>query len=517
MTADDRRVAVDDVQRIVLRGLPGRGRGAWRHSQQILIAFGSDPSAAPWHFLNLLMHDRLCGGSYWPHRAAEQEPPLVQVSLGLTRRGLERLEVPAHVMRCLALKAPAFWQGPALRAARHLGMTGANAPERWLAAFETDTLHAVLSLHANDQAQLQAAGQHIQDMACRSGLNCTLLIRAQALEPNRTQPGQRVHFGYLDGLSRVGIQGWTQGSSNRPLPREMHAAGEFVLGHPQNSGADRWVAGPGQRVWPKEVRDFFRNASFGVLQQIEQRARAFEDFVQTASRSTCLSADQIKAKLCGRTVDGQALAAPPGADITAEFDYATDRKGTACPLGSHIRRMNPREHAGLSGAGTAQRAVHRGGLAHDSQPRPLLRRGMPYGKALEAGEDDGCEEPDAPPQPRRGLMAQFFCANLEDQYEHLLGEWAERVPLGSGHRRQARDPLIGAHAPLDGAFEIPQPGALPPLRLTGLQAFTRTMGVAYLFYPSVSTLRGIAARRRWTPDDARDEGSDGACPGDAKR
>ena len=48
--------------------------------------------------------------------------------------------------------------------------------------------------------------------------------------------------------------------------------------------------------------------------------------------------------------------------------------------------------------------------------RPLIRRGMPYGPKFD-------QEPDAP----RGLLGLFFCASLEDQFEHLLIEWGSAI------------------------------------------------------------------------------------------
>jgi signal transduction histidine kinase len=42
---------------------------------------------------------------------------------------------------------------------------------------------------------------------------------------------------------------------------------------------------------------------------------------------------------------------------------------------------------------------------------------------------------DSPVNEPRGLMGQFFCASIEDQYEHLVGQWADRVPLASADRK----------------------------------------------------------------------------------
>ena len=142
---------------------------------------------------------------------------------------------------------------------------------------------------------------------------------------------------------------------------------------------------------------------------------------------------------------------------------------------------------------------------------------MPYGPEWKADKAvDGKYPAD---EISRGLIGQFFCASIESQFEHLLGEWADRVPLGSPAEGGARDPLIGAHAPGDGPFEIPRPKEPndprkkpDPLRLTGLLPFTRTVGAAYLFYPSRTTLCGIANEKYWSQDlrdsdnDSTDEG-----------
>ena len=72
--------------------------------------------------------------------------------------------------------------------------------------------------------------------------------------------------------------------------------------------------------------------------------------------------------------------------------------------------------------------------------------------------------------------------------------------MGSADRGGARDPLIGAHDSSDGAFEIPLPNQHAPLRLKGFPALTRTRGLAYLFYPSLRTLQGIADNSLWGLD-----------------
>ena len=489
---------LEDVQRIVLRGTP------WLAARHLLIGFDGQP---PLHGLaRLLQTMRIT--------AAGDTKPTVQFSLGFTRRGLEGAAVPDHVLACFAMKSPAFWAGAAKRAAGQLGLVQDSAPDLWAPGFAFEHLDAVLSLHGDDERVLARSAGEVEDMlkGRLPRISVALLPATTVLPPpeglaeaeaqapaaaaaqgRRRRRDQWVHFGFLDGLSRVGIRGATaQTDWQKCDPSSRHEAGEFVLGHAQDSGANPWVAGPGLRVWPEEVRSFFHNGSFGVLQQVQQDVAAFERYVTQVASAEKLHPDEVKAKLCGRTPAGRPLAVPHQPDPHADFGYAGDPDGHGCPFGSHIRRMNPRLHRPAELPPQQGPALAVEGLAHFRRSRPLLRRGMPYGPAW--------NEKEPAPGLDRGLIGQFFCASIEDQFEHLLGQWAERVPIGSPDGGGARDPLIGAHGPGDGPFEIPQPGH-SPRRLHGLRPFTRTRGVAYLFYPSLTTLEGLVDERLWLPED----------------
>lgn len=459
----------ENVQRIVLCGK------VWEAARHLVLSFPQ--GSRPLGFLCGLKTKNL-----WPTPARMPESR-VQVSLGFSRRGLERALVPLNVLARLALKAPAFSAGAALRANSQLGASGCNVPDAWDKAFGFMTLDAVLSLHGMSAKALECAVAAVREVAKANEVLVEELPEAGRLKPppdvkpdrRRDRQAQWVHFGYLDGLARVGIEGWTKPHRlEKYKPTSRYPAGEFVLGYAQKSGANPWIADYGLRVWPENLRAFFLDSSFGVLHQIEQDVAAFESFVAEKAQALGAQAqwrDWVKAKLCGRYPDGRRLA-DKTASPNADFDYANDPEGTACPFGSHVRRMNPRG----------------GSLAHSGRPRPLLRRGMPYGIEWTGTEADG---------QQRGLIGHFFCASIEDQFEHVLGEWAERVPLGSEDRGQARDPLIGAHEHGDGALEIPRPGGQASLMLKGLHPFTRTRGTAYLFYPSLLALQGIAEESFW--------------------
>lgn len=498
--------AFHDVQRIVLRGSAARGSG-WRASAHLLIDFGE---RSPLHFISRLLAGQPDSGLP-PVSADGAATPAVQVSLGFTRRGLERACVPGHLLALLAYKAPAFHAGAARRAARHLALTGPSAAEQWdwgsrsandeRARFRFDAFDAVVSVHGSSDAALDAPLKAIRALAAHNEMLLAELPRGGALPAPAefanawsapgTGPGQWVHFGYLDGLSKTGIKGVNAAQTLATLkPQSCHEAGEFLLGHAQDAGGNPWIAGPGLRVWPEDARAFFFNGSFGVLQLIEQDVDAFEAYVGAAARESGLSRNEVKGKLCGRTADGHPLADPAAGGN--DFDYAKDPEGRKCPFGSHVRRMNPRLPVDTSGKVLFDEAAGVEQPAHFSRRRPLLRRGMPYGPAWPGEAKD--------PPPSRGLIGHFFCASIEEQFEHLLGEWADRVALGSPDRGGARDPFIGAHERGDGRFDLPQPAGERVRGLPAMAPFTRTRGCAYLFYPSLSTLADIADSALWTED-----------------
>lgn len=461
---------LDDAQRIVLQG------DGWSVSRHVVLSFAK--GAAALHFLHRLK------STLGPTPASAGGPAL-QVSLGFSRRGLEQVLVPPQVLSLFALKAPAFFAGAARRASSHLGATADNAPDCWDPPFGHEVMDAVLSLHARSQPALDQALRDLEGLARHCKVQTRPLAPAARL---KTPSGEKfvdraqwVHFGYRDGLSKVGIEGWPKGDKLGTFKTSAtYAAGEFLLGSPQQSGANPWIAGPGKNVWPPEIRSFFANGSFGVLQQVEQFVDRFEEFVAYKAEVLGLSMRDLKGLLCGRYPNGMPLVAEQGASPQDDFNYEHDRHGYLCPFGAHARRMNPRGDA----------------LAHSGRVRPLLRRGMPYGPEWDAEQPDNHE---------RGLFGHFFCASIEDQYEHLIGQWAERVPLGSQDAGQARDPFIGTHEPGDGDFVIKRPQGEAALRLKGLRAFTRTRGTAYLFYPSLQTLKGIAENRLWLPASEDEE------------
>ena len=179
----------------------------------------------------------------------------------------------------------------------------------------------------------------------------------------------------------------------------------------------------------------------------------------------------VAAKLMGRWRSGAPLVLAPdkedpalGADMQRNnnFNYKeTDPHGYAVPLGSHMRRMNPRD------------------TAANINRRRMIRRGATYGLPLpEDAPDDGTD---------RGIAAFIICASLIRQFEFAQNVWAnDRNFHELGNER---DPIIGSH---DGTLEFKIPKRPIRKTITGLPAFTTVRGGAYFFLPGIKALRYLA-------------------------
>jgi len=420
------------------------------------------------------------------YRPSDRQPSGPQLSIGLTYRGLLALGLPLRVLLVLQKLAPSFHLGAPVQAATRLGDTGASAADRWDDGFQLEALHAVISLHHDDDAAVAGLLERVRELAREFAVKIDgKPLRGENFSRTDGRPEERwVHFGYRDGLSKVGIHGWSHNPDITPDEQRKltsvstHKPGEFLLGHPDDSGANPWALA----TQPQAVRSFFCEASFGVLRQMEQDEPAFRGYLKARAKQLVdgshgkidetAAMALVQAKLCGRFPDGRRIdpeTQKPTGTPRDDFDYGADPKGEGCPFGAHIRRMNPRG----------------GEIAHKFRRRPLLRRGAPYGPQWKEGEASDTE---------RGLLGLFFCSSIENQFEHLLGEWADRVPMGNLDGGRAKDPLASHHEDPEAGFVLPGDAAKRGgvTEFKGLKPFVRTRGTAYLLYPTSDGLEQLA-------------------------
>lgn len=389
--------------------------------------------------------------------AAHPESPTGDTWLNamLTFHGLKALGVPPASLESFAWE---LREGMVARA-RALGDVGESAPDTWERPLGTEEVHVVLTALAPDAGKLQSALDRArQSHADLKGIKPIWRQDCHAL-PNEREP-----FGFRDGISHPAIEGsGIPGSNPHETPLK---AGEFVLGYPDEMGGLPPMPAP-------EILG--RNGTYVVFRKLHQRVAAFRRYI-AANASSAEEQELVAAKMMGRWRSGAPLALCPMHDDPAlgadrlrnnDFRYAEDKAGYRTPIGSHVRRSNPRD---AEVAGVVR--LHR-----------MLRRGTAYGPVLPEGtlDDDGQD---------RGLMFAFVGAHLGRQFEFVQTEWINGGDfLGLG---DAKDP-IAASPQGDAMFSIPRRPI--PKRLRGLQQFVVTRGGEYCFMPGLRALRWLGELR----------------------
>jgi deferrochelatase/peroxidase EfeB len=162
----------------------------------------------------------------------------------------------------------------------------------------------------------------------------------------------------------------------------------------------------------------------------------------------------------------------PALSKADDFGYRdSDAQGFKCPIGSHVRRSNPRDTLGPDAA-TALATANR---------HRILRRGRSYGvRPKDRRIDDGVP---------RGL--HFLCLNsdIERQFEFVQQTWVNN-PVFGGLDGEV-DPLVGNLVKGDEIFTV----QADPLRrrVHNLERFVTLKGGAYFFLPSIRALRYLAS------------------------
>jgi deferrochelatase/peroxidase EfeB len=399
------------------------------------------------------------------------------LNLGITWPGLVALEVKDRVPNLSFKSFGAFIAGAAKRAAV-VGDTGPSGPENWVGGFGTGSDHVLVTLHAMSPEALTtysaglsvlfAEGDAFQEIWRGDGM---ALMEMRERKP---VPTTKVHFGYTDGISMTTIRGGPE--RYKPDHQQPCEPWLFVL------------LDEAENYFVPEPRELGLNGSFAVFKMIRTDVVGFENFLQ--SNKDKIDPERLAAKMCGRWRNGVPLAlspdtdSPPGGispDQLNNFEYVNpdgsgDPKGLRCPVGAHIRRINPRGQP-ITGQGQpgGSNTTHR-----------LIRRGMPYGPVYDPTQPyDGIE---------RGLLGYFINSNIENQYEFVLSQWVNDSEFVGAVRLhpKSKDPLIGRQDPAESIFVIPQANAAPPIRITGFSSFITTQAAAYCFLPSITAMKFIA-------------------------
>jgi deferrochelatase/peroxidase EfeB len=399
------------------------------------------------------------------------------LNVGITWPGMIALKIEALVPTLSFKSFGAFTEGAAARA-KLVGDIGPSAPEHWIGDFGRGRDHVLVTLHAMSPEAMSSYSERLSALFADGGAFREIWrqdgMALMEMHDGKLVPTFKVHFGYTDGISMTTIRG---GPEHYPADHQQPCEPWlFVL---QDQAENYFVPEP---------RQLGLNGSFAAFKMIETDVVGFENFLQ--SNKDTIDPELLAAKICGRWRNGVPLALSPETDnpvggISREqlnnYDYVNadgsgDPKGMRCPVGAHMRRINPR----------GQPVFGQGHLGGSNNTHRVIRRGMPYGPIYDPTQPyDGIE---------RGLLGYFINSNLENQYEFVLSQWVNDSEFAGAVRLhpQAKDPMVGTQDPATSIFVIPQANGAPPIKVTGFPSFVTTRAAAYCFLPSVTAIKFIS-------------------------
>jgi deferrochelatase/peroxidase EfeB len=399
------------------------------------------------------------------------------LNLGITWPGLVALEVKDRAPTISFKSFGAFIAGAADRAGL-VGDTGASSPQNWIGGFGKGSDHLMVTLHTispeamtaytDRLSALFAEGNAFREIWRTDGMALMEMV------DGKPTPTFRVHFGYTDGISMTTIRGGPERYT--PDHQQPCEPWLFVL---RDEAENYFVPDP---------RELGLNGSFAVFKMVETDVVGFENYLQ--SQKDKIDPELLAAKICGRWRNGIPLALSPETDsppggISSEqlndFEYVNadgsgDPRGLCCPVGAHMRRINPR----------GQPVTGQGEPGGSNNTHRVIRRGMPYGPKYDPTQPhDGIE---------RGLLGYFINSSIENQYEFVLGHWVNDSEFAGSVRLnpKAKDPMIGTQDPAESIFVIPQANGAPAIKITGLSSFVTTKASAYCFLPSITAIQFIS-------------------------
>jgi Dyp-type peroxidase family len=426
------------------------------------------------------------------------------VNIAFTYQGLAALRlIDAQV---LASFPEAFRQGMAARA-RLLRDVGPSAPEHWDGALGKSTVHGLLTAYFPvtepgfrywDTLRRQAEEFNEGSEALRGAL--TLLFQGLGFEvlhvefgqnPYRLagQPGNETiqwpehrveHFGFRDGISQpfvdLGLKTPLPGGG-RPAKDGTWAPvapGEIFLGARDEDG----------HTADQPINALLRDgATYLVFRKLEQDVAGLRSFL-ASQRPTPEARTRLAAQIVGRWPSGAPLVRHPQGDASYQgarlersindFRYlAEDPHGRKCPIGSHVRRVNPRDTGGRD----------------DVKRHRILRRSLAYGGPLLAADSLGDGR-------QRGLLFMAANARIELQFEVIQRDWINGGEF-LGQVGAGGCPLTGSKEGTGQDWFL-EAGAVAPI--CGIPSFVLNRGGDYFFVPSIRALEGLARGEAFTPD-----------------
>lgn len=361
------------------------------------------------------------------------------------------------------------------------------------------TVHALLLLYDKDEASAEAWAEQVEAALAPHAVK---VVHRLPLDLRPDEKGvAREHFGFADGISQ-------------PMPYDDEAVvlingapaardpwngiplGEILFGHlnghhesapgpivPDDDKAQ--AAGLPPHPLAEGFRDFGLDGSYMVVRELKQDVVAFwQSMRDNAARIRARDPDHsahvtttwLAERVVGRSTKGHLLCPsgylPPNAYGQPENDfgfYDRDLHGIGCPVGSHVRRANPRD-------GLAPTPDQKQTLLDAANNHRILRRGRKYGATISVPpKEDGVD---------RGLL--FICLNTDiaRQFEFVQQTWLLNPNFATLF--DETDPLVGPQ----GTMTIHEQ---PLRRIVDVETFVRMAGGDYFFLPSMPALSYLAS------------------------
>ncbi len=375
-------------------------------------------------------------------------------TLGLTKDSLDSF--PAELREGMA---------DPLRAKR-LGDVGASAPDQWEKGwYGSDESHMVLFLFTDSiERMISLSAQH------RARFADAGLTESMAQEITRP-PDNKEHFGFQDGIGQPRIEGAPHRNHVKDDGQPTIQPGEFIFGYPNEYG----LLPP--QPYPDQLGT---NGSYMVYRKLAEDVGAFHTFLHTATDGSPEQMNHLGAKMMGRWQSGAPLVLTPDhdnpqvgikSDDNNNFTFAEkDRYGYLCPVGSHIRRANPRdslEDDPIASVLTSKR--HR-----------IVRRGRMYGSSY---------TPDTKADPR-GIAFIAFNSDIRRQFEFIQETWLND-PMFNGLIND-KDPITADRDPKQPTTDFSL--QRDPFRkvVHDVPQFVTVRGGGYYFMPGIRALKFIA-------------------------
>jgi Dyp-type peroxidase family len=285
-------------------------------------------------------------------------------------------------------------------------------------------------------------------------------------------PTTKEHFGYTDGFGNpdyLGVERRSQPGQGKLTSNGTWAplaTGELLLGYADEAG--ELPVAPVPHILAS-------NGTFMVYRKLHQNLATFRDYLNQHAALYAGGKEKLAAKFIGRWRDGTPIELSPDKPdqtITLDparstnFTFAADSEGTRCPVGAHIRRVNPRDAFGFD-----SKLINR---------RRITRRGLPYGTWTP--EDQPVTDPE-----ERGVIFIALNANISRQFEFVQQQW---INYGNDARLgNEKDMLMGNHTG-HGRFVVQgdTTPTNPPFVCTNLPNFVELRGGDYFFLPSITAL-----------------------------